>query len=333
VGRILGLNGRDPAPQEPRADGVIASNDLGDGIVLDRYATRDHWLEARNAFVTGTDAAVLVGGSPYSSPLMAWCKKAGIIPRTPDEDAPQYLRLGNFLEASIMQFLAAESGTKILRTANTLARNDAHPELAHSPDGFVVGARGAPVRMVEIKNVGHFSADQWDDGPPSWVIAQCQHGMLVTGMPETYVGALIGGNSFRWFVVPADPGYGDESAAVIADFARRLRDGDAPDAGDSDADREAVIAMNPSHKADPVTLDLDALALTDEHDEISAKIKELKARKKAIGTRMIAALGGAPVGVLPDGRKWTYRTTTVEPRTRAGYTFTSIYAPRARGNK
>jgi len=326
-------------PVEPVADseGIIKRIDMTrtpGQIELCRYESRERWLAARTVITTGTDAAVLTTDHPYSSLLKTWAKKTGIlVEEDRADDLVDHLTVGNYIEATICGLLTKKAGVQLLHTKDSIAFNRELPGLGHSPDGFVIDDRGVPCRLAEFKNVGQWSADRWADGPPPEVVAQCQHGMAVCDMPETYLGVLLGGNDFRWYIIERDEGWLSLHREALEDFHARLNGGGAPDPTSSDACRDALKAMNPHIDGDPVALDMAAQDDTDRRELLKSRIKDDAAECKGIENRMIARLGGLPVGLLLDGRKWTYREQTRKPSVTKGSTFSVLRAPTKRKTK
>lgn len=185
-------------------------------IIIPR--SKEHWLELRSRDITSTEIAALFGISPYISKFELWHnKKNQVITRLEENERMTW---GKRLEATIAQGIAEDNGWKI-RKMEEYIRNpelrlgasfdfaiqepinpstEAQPSLSTGAICYITKFF-KDTGLLEIKNVDYFvSKDSWiqtDTGIEAapHIELQCQHQLLVSGLPYLKIGALVGGNS------------------------------------------------------------------------------------------------------------------------------------------
>lgn len=164
-------------------------------------------LEARKHGIGGSDAAAVLGLSPYRTPLDVYLEKVGE-KEPPDLSDVEAVHWGQVLEGVVAEEFSRRTGLKVRRRNQTLV----HPlhgfMLAHV-DRQLVGERVG----LEIKTTSPFvTRDLGQDGtdkiPDPWLI-QVAHYLEVTGWDAFYVAALVGGQRLRIFRVDRDPDLAD----------------------------------------------------------------------------------------------------------------------------
>jgi putative phage-type endonuclease len=153
----------------------------------------------RSSFIGGTDASVIMGVSPYQTPVELWLEKTGQRTRQePDKYKRRILERGKLLEPIILQMAVdklIEQGhqVEILRT-NHRYYDPEHAFLSCEID-FELLIDGEEVNG-DCKSVHGFARKQWGeeetDEMPLHYAAQFMHGMGITGRSRTIVAALIG---------------------------------------------------------------------------------------------------------------------------------------------
>jgi putative phage-type endonuclease len=127
------------------------------------------WHAARAKGIGGSDASIILGANPWTTPKQAWELKTGR--RQPDE-GNAYTRLGTMLEDAILErayFGHAVKG-KVYGSMRSLDR--AH--MLANIDGTHAG------RLVEVKTTGK----RWLGKVPSHYLAQVRHYLYVCGLDE-----------------------------------------------------------------------------------------------------------------------------------------------------
>lgn len=275
-------------------------------------AGRRRWLEERRNGIGGSDAAAVLGMSPWASPLSTWVEK--VRPVADEGGQTEYQKWGTRLENSIARGMAADHGILIGPCPGILA----HPERPWqrvTVDRYAVsGPMRRPYGIVEIKNVSGWKAEEWPaDAPPDHVVLQVEHALDVTGYDVGYVGALLGGNTPRWYAVERDDDLIGMLRAEEARFWAMVQAGTPPAPIGHDADGDALAALYPGDPGRETVLDGPARSDLAHLHAVKARLKDDKATAEALEQRVKAALGDATEGLRPDGTTavtWRPQSTT-----------------------
>lgn len=162
------------------------------------------WLASRAlSFVGASEAAALFELNPYMTRLALWERLQGVEHKVEVSDA---MLAGIELEDGIARLYARKTGERVLLPSEfygkpkllesdepprIIVRHDTAP-IQCTPDRIIVTKHGA--RLLQIKNVSAWKADEWMDTPPVAYQIQCQAEMACTGFGEATLCALIGGN-------------------------------------------------------------------------------------------------------------------------------------------
>ena len=196
-------------------------------------ATRNVGTPAqRRTFLGGSDAASVLGISPWRSAYQCWCEKAGVeIPR--DLSDVDYIYFGHLLEPIVAQVFQERTGIRVQKSPQ-LYRHKRFPFIAGHLDRLIL--TGAKKRsFLECKSANAFDYRDWGKsetgaaGVPEHYLAQVDHYMLVLDCDHCYVAVLIGGSDFRWYRVERDPKREKKLLAAERAFWARVVAEDPPD--------------------------------------------------------------------------------------------------------
>ena len=153
---------------------------------------RAAWLKLRNKGLGGSDAGIIVGVNPWKSPYQLWLEKTGQVePENISEKEAVYW--GTQLEDMVAREFTKRTGKKVQR--HGMLESVAYPFLLANVDRLVVGEDAG----LECKTTSAFKYKDWEgDNVPDSYYVQCQHYMMVTGLPRWYIAALIGGQHYVW---------------------------------------------------------------------------------------------------------------------------------------
>lgn len=160
---------------------------------------RTEFLENRRKGIGGSDVAPVLGISKWSTPLDVYNSKVN--PIQDEEETPEHLHWGNMLEPIIADEFERQTGFKVQKR-NKMYRDGQYDCLVANIDRYVIGERA----ILECKSSSEYMKDEWgesgtDQVPPQY-ITQCMHYMSVTGYNKCYLAVLLGGNKFRYYVIP-----------------------------------------------------------------------------------------------------------------------------------
>ena len=274
----------------------------------------------RRTYLGGSDVAAVLGISPWRTAYEVWLQKRAPDPPVPQPPTPVQKR-GQRLEPVILQMLIDESqeGHEGLPPLLVVNRNERyrHPTydfLAAEIDAEAVIDTMAvqyPVN-IEIKSANPRWSRAWGesgtDEIPLHYAAQVIHGLAVTGRRKCIVGALIGIDDFRWYIIEPDDAVVDGVVRMECDFwFNHVLMGESPPLRTlADVDAAYATDIGDTMLADSLTVgDIESLHELRAHiDDLSKDADELELRiKKAMGSH--AAL------VDETGRRLaTWKTST-----------------------
>lgn len=182
--------------------------------------------DLRRTFIGGSDAAAILGLSPWATPLGIYRRKRGEVADDFELD-PQKVRIlrrGKLMEPVVLKMLEAEHGIRIVKRSsqkkpNRYAMLD-YPFLAAEIDAewkvkpedverwnldpSLVGT----VQNIEVKTVHPFAAgkygEEFTDEIPVEYGAQAMHGLMVTNRRLTLVAVLVGSDNLVVYFVHRD---------------------------------------------------------------------------------------------------------------------------------
>lgn len=230
-------------------------------------------LAVRITGLGGSEALAYCGKDPRCTPLQLYLRKLGEAGERPEEDARQ--EWGQRLEPVVREWLAEEIGRPIAVPRETFFSVPL-PFLFGNLDG-VAGDEGVEIKTGDKFTAHEFGEVETDQVPVRYVL-QVMHYMVVTGFKRFHLGALLGGNDARHYVIE----YDGDLAAMLIERARRfwqhVERREPPDA----------INLHDADKRWPRSSERAVLASTEVVLAIE-QLKALRAQEKALAETADAA--------------------------------------------
>lgn len=263
---------------------------------------RTEWLEQRKKGVGGSDCAAACGQSRYLTAYELWLNKTG---RTPIErEDNEAIRFGRAMEAIAADMFAQRKGVK-LRRRNPILQHPKFPFMRASIDRQIEGQRAG----FEAKNVNSdyykFSGEWGPEGSdevPIEHLLQTQHYLCVTGYDVWHLGAVVGGNSLKCYVIEPDRELHEMIVEAEAKFWTYVEIDEPPE---FDFQHKHAVEMlrrlHPGTNGETVALDP---ALLDWHNvrlQADEEIKRYEAVSNGARAHILHALGDAAAGRLANG--------------------------------
>lgn len=178
----------------------------------------------RQRFIGGSDAAAILGVSPWATPLDLFLLKTGRKADTADAARERMFRRGKRLEPVVIDMLVEELGIKVTKRSHPEAPNrytDRHlpflaaeidfewevtPEIAarHELDPALIGT----IQNGEVKTVHPFASAKFGEADtdeiPVEYAAQAAHGMMITGRQLCMFGVLVGADNLSVYWLHRD---------------------------------------------------------------------------------------------------------------------------------
>ena len=167
------------------------------------------WLQMRTEGLGGSDAARVLGISPWGTKRDLWAEKVGIQPFTEDKNE-MILQAGHRLEdlvARLYEYLmnSDSKGNKTsnvsVHTLNWMYRHPLFPFMQADVDRLVIKADGSQ-KILEIKTTDENNRKNWFDSQgkeiiPPYYECQVRHYMAVMNIDEADVCCLFCNEQFR----------------------------------------------------------------------------------------------------------------------------------------
>jgi putative phage-type endonuclease len=300
-------------------------------VVCDTSVRQD-WLDERMQGIGASEIALVLGEAPaaWGSALTLYAQKIGKYER--DLSGVEAVYWGQKLEGEIISAYAERTG-RGTRRESLLLRSTEHPWALCTLDGRTWEAANDDAAWpFEVKNVSGFKADEWVDGPPEYYRLQIQQQMLVTGEERSTIAALVGGQRVIGADVPRDEATIRRIIYHGSRFWERVQKRDVPAPDGSEGSRRALQALYPEGQG-TVVLPYSAIEAADELERVKADLRALEKRKDEIENGVRAAIGDAELGVMTDGRSFSWKSQSRKECVIAASTFRVLRLHQSKGKK
>lgn len=256
--------------------------------------SHEEWLERRRKTIGGSDAGALLGLNGYTSPYALWCEKTGkIIPE--DISDKEAVRLGNDLEDYVAARFTEATGKKV-RKDNHMIYNSDFPWAHANIDRAIVGENAG----LECKTTSSWEIlEQCREGkyPDTWY-AQMTHYMMTTRADRWYLGVLVLGRGFFWFVLERNQTEIDALASAESYFWGLVENNIPPDLDGTEATQEALKTIY-KESAPGQAVDLTGVSgHISVYVSLDEKIKELEAERDRHKAEIMQYMGPAEKGTF-----------------------------------
>jgi putative phage-type endonuclease len=262
--------------------------------------------EFRRSFVGGSDAAAILGLSPWATEVDVYLKKSGIDTAELEGD---HLKMGHALEPVVAKLYAEHHGLKLIE-----------PEFKRHPVYEHIGAHADRItadgsRIVEIKTTNWRNSDAWGvegtDDIPVYYLCQVVVYMEVYDIDRADVAVMISGDYPKFYTVLRNKQFGEELCRRLNQWYIDHVLGDTAPKPKSGADAlKLVDCYYPRHKLDLKKLDLkEAERITGRMkslEELDQQAKHIKDQMDAIKADIKEVIGEAE-GVEFFGKKITWK--------------------------
>ena len=144
------------------------------------HPDEDAWRQARQNSIGASDAAAVMGISPWKTEAQLWDEKAN--GKTLDFNNADTVR-GHRSESHILELYGIETGRKIFSGERIMLMSNHNPFMSCTLDGIDFTDEDNPI-IIEVKSV-KFSHGEWsDDKIPDYYFTQLLHQLAVTGWSE-----------------------------------------------------------------------------------------------------------------------------------------------------
>ncbi len=260
---------------------------------------------------------MILGLSPYRSPIDLWAEKVGKVqPEAPPEGSDQADRLafGKAVERMLAKEYAKRTGRTIRRPPGQTAHPDRVWQRCHVD--FYVADAGRGPGVVEIKSPGDWAAKAWREEPPATAQVQLQHNLSTTGRPWGSIVAWLGKGRLVWWDFELHGEFCEVLLRRESDFWGHVQAGTIPPLSMPEQDAKAIARLYATEgHEDEIKLPPE---VQDWHDlviEIKDEERKLYEQRLEFENRIKLAVGEHAAGRLLDGSRYRWKTIK-----RKGYT-------------
>lgn len=200
----------------------------------------------RREGIGGSDAAAVLGVSPWLSRLGLWELKRGLREGDPPTERMQW---GTRLEPAIIMAYEERTGYRVARYNDRPQVHPNYPFMRGTPDGIT------PDRLIEVKAIGRLSDEWGEEGTadiPAHYYAQVQHYMALEDEELCDVVVLVGGQELKVWTVPADEPFQLALVEQERDFWESVKTGVPPEPDGSEDARRALQTLYPRAERDEI---------------------------------------------------------------------------------
>lgn len=292
--------------------------------------SREEWLAARQTGLGSSDAPVILGLSPWKSPLELYAEKLQIVEA--DQTENEAMEWGHLLEPVVAQKYQAVTG-RVVRLLSgphpILYRRVDLPFLLATPDALTTAEQKPGEGPLEIKTTRRDIANLSEEIPLLFNV-QIQHQLAVTGLQWASLAILVGGQRFLWCDVERNERFIALLVEKESAFWDRIIHHDPPAPDSSERTRDVLAKLYPKDTGVTIALPPDAAEWDARRIYAKGRLVEYKKELTEAENLLKAAIGEATEGILPDGTAYTWKASK-----REGYTVepTTVRTLRKRGAK
>jgi putative phage-type endonuclease len=280
-----------------------------------RTISRETFHADRRRGIGGSDAAGILGWSPFTTPLEVWLDKTEANPK-PRVDTVS-TRLGRHMEPYIVAEFERATGKHVIRDEGTFTHPDVPYIIGHY-DGLIEGEDTG----FEAKYVGdRADKSEWGesgtDQVPFHYLLQCQHYLAVSGRNVWYLAALfVSTSTINIYTIQRDDELIEMLLVEYAKFWQSVIDKVQPEFDPSKPHADRIIKrLYPGTDGTTIMLPDDVIPWHDKLAAAKLQRSSAEAVEKEAKVNILAAMGNAAIAKLPDGTGYIRKQVK-----RAGYT-------------
>jgi putative phage-type endonuclease len=248
--------------------------------ILDkRRMTETDWQEYRSQNqngLGGSDIGTILGVNKYKSKFTLWLEKTG--QKAPDDlSGNEAVEWGNLLEPVVRDKFRQATGFKVFKN-NFVLQHDDFEWMVANIDGEVIdpyfGTRG----VLEIKTTHERNKKEWEEGIPISYMSQVQWYLGVTGYEYAYICVLIGGSTFKYFLIERDDYLIDTMIKHAIAFLDNCKNMTPPEIGGSKSETEWLAEAFPEAVEEEITIPQEIENMAYEYRTLQEDIKAKQLR-------------------------------------------------------
>jgi|SRR6188768_2173632 len=285
----------------------------------------------RTRYIGGSDAAAILGVSPWKSERQLYDEKIGEYQEKVTPAKQKIFNRGKRLEPIVCEMLIDELQDRG-HDVNIIGRNNRYIDPEYSYMAAEIDLElivNGKVMNAEIKTVHPFAAKHWGtedtDEIPVHYVAQILHGQMVTGINQTVVAALIGADDLRVHFVNRD----DDMITYIRDreiaFWQRILDRNPPEP----ATAEDINRLYQIDSGTSIEADNELLGWYEQLTSIRQEVEQREAQIEVLSTNIKRRMGETALLIHNGYKLISWKSNRYSSKTdwkRAFYALAKDYA-------
>lgn len=280
------------------------------------HKDRESWLAERERGIGASEAAAVLGVSPWMSPLQLYAHKVGTAPKADLAAENEAVEWGLSLEGPVLARWERETKRKLVtipKPASVWARDvldsQGNAFIMATPDGIAEWPDGE-LGMIEVKTTGGYSFHSWEAGEaPVHYEVQLQQQLFVSGLRHGSFALLVDGRKFFYLDRERDDTFiHGVLIPKLREFRERIIRRDPPPPTGREGERQAVAALWQNQSPRAIELGADIQQLDDELEVLKEKAKAIEVDVEKRKSQIMLILGDAEAGTLPNGVRYTFKT-------------------------
>ena len=178
--------------------------------------TQEEWRQFRKKGIGGSDAAAVMGLSPFVTARDLFYDKTDQKPPNENELENNWvaLKVGNLLEDLVAEIFAFKTGYKLIKMPKMFC-HPLYPFMLANID-YLVELPDGTIAILECKTTSYFSKDKWDNNsiPVNYEI-QGRHYMCVMNINKVFYACLYGNSENQFLMRELDRDYACESELIF----------------------------------------------------------------------------------------------------------------------
>ena len=259
------------------------------------------WYAAHKDIITATDIAPILGRSDYKTALDVYAEKKGLV--APFE-GNEHTRRGQRYEPVILADYASKMQCMV-RSPLPLYYHPRQIYFGATPDASVAATDDYDERGVEAKltmspaRAAGLGEENTDFVPDDWML-QCQSQMAVMGWGRVDMAVLLFGR-LKIYTTTREPDLIQIIQSAAKEFWERLQNDDPPEPQwEHSATPKLIKAIYGVREGTEVLLSQETENYWLHYRDLGTEIKRLESERETAKTRVLAAMGEAEIGILPE---------------------------------
>lgn len=275
----------------------------------------DEWYNMRKKGIGGSDAAAVLGFSPFRSPVDVWCEKTG---RGEPQEETEAMKIGSALEDFVAARYCEYTGRRVQRYNSMLIDGPLVGNIDRLvvPDGEKIASYRRKIRTDTILECKTTSQLSWDnDEVPLYYQTQVQHYMGLAHMVEKADIAclFVRTKAIKVYTIPRDDVVIEYMRERLTQWWNEYVVGNKCPAPESEADCRKIWAQS---KGVPIEADSAIVDAVERLQKIKEQMKALEAEETKERDKIAVFMGEADTLLDPSGEKiLTYKSNKESSRT------------------